>query len=59
KVVQELEKDGVKGNTMAPGQLNALNDKLAGVAAEWASSLDKRSRPGSAVLADFRKAVTK
>ncbi|WP_421955117.1 TRAP transporter substrate-binding protein DctP [Polaromonas sp.] len=57
KVVQDLEKDGVKGNTMAPGQLKALNDKLGAVAAEWASALDKRNRPGTAVLADFRKAV--
>lgn len=59
KVVQELEKDGVKGNTMAPGQLAALNTKLESVAAEWASSLDKRNKPGTAVLADFRKAVAK
>ncbi|MDO8771946.1 MAG: TRAP transporter substrate-binding protein DctP [Burkholderiaceae bacterium] len=58
-VVQELEKDGVKGNTMAPGQLAALNTKLESVAAEWASSLDKRNKPGTAVLADFRKAVAK
>lgn len=59
KVVQELEKDGVKGNTMAPGQLLALNTKLQSVAAEWASSLDKRNKPGSAVLSDFRKALAK
>lgn len=59
KVVQELEKDGVKGNTMATGQLAALNTTLQSVAAEWASSLDKRNKPGTAVLADFRKAVVK
>lgn len=57
KVVQELEKDGVKGNTMAPGQLAALNTKLQNVSAEWATSLDKRNKPGTAVLSDFRKAV--
>jgi len=59
KVVQELEQDGVKGNTMAPGQLVALNTKLQGVANEWAESLDKRNKPGSIVLRDFRKAVGK
>lgn len=59
KVVRELEKDGVKGNTMAPGQLAALHTKLEGVAAEWASSLDKRNKPGTTVLTDFRKAVIK
>lgn len=57
KVVAELEKDGVKGNTMAPGQLKALNELLAQVAHDWAAALDKRNRPGSAVLAEFRKAV--
>lgn len=57
KVIAELEKDGVKGNTMAAGQLTALNEQLAGVAADWAAGLDKRNRPGSAVLAEFRKSV--
>lgn len=59
KVIAELEKDGVKSSTMAPGQLKALNEQLADVASDWAAALDKRSRPGSAVLTDFRKAVSK
>ncbi|KAI3610271.1 hypothetical protein D8I24_0533 (plasmid) [Cupriavidus necator H850] len=57
KVVAELEKDGVKGNTMAPGQLKALNEQLGHISEDWAASLDKRTRPGSAVLTAFRKAV--
>ncbi len=57
KVVQELEKEGVKGNKMAAGQLVALNTQLENVAVEWARSLDKRNKPGTAVLSDFRKAV--
>jgi TRAP-type C4-dicarboxylate transport system substrate-binding protein len=59
KVVAELEKDGVKGNSMAPGQLKALNEQLALVGTDWAAALDKRNRPGSAVLTEFRKAVAK
>lgn len=59
KVVAELEKDGVKGNVMASGQLKAVNDQLAQVATDWAANLDKRNRPGGAVLADFRKALGK
>jgi len=56
-VVQELEKDGVQGNVMAAGQLQALNQKLTSVASDWAGTLDKRNRPGTAVLDEFRKAV--
>lgn len=59
KVVAELEKDGVKGNTMAAGQLKLLNEQLTHVGHDWAATLDKRNRPGSAVLAEFRKAVAK
>ena len=40
-------------------QLKALNEQLAQVSHDWAASLDKRNRPGSAVLAEFRKAVAK
>ncbi len=59
KVIAELEKDGVKGNTMAPGQLALLNEQLASVANDWAVALDKRNRPGTAVLTEFRKSVGK
>jgi len=56
-VVQELEKDGVKANTMAPGQLQVLNQKLQTVGTDWARTLDQRKRPGTEVLDAFRKAV--
>lgn len=59
KVVQELEGDGVKGNTMAPGQLQVLNKQLEAVSANWAASLDKRGRPGTEVLTSFRQALEK
>lgn len=59
KVIAELQKDGVKANHMAAGQLKATEDTLAKVQAEWASALDKRGRPGSAVLAQFKQAIAK
>lgn len=57
KVIEELEKDGVKANHMAPGELAALDNKLKSVQAEWAATMDKRNRPGTAVLNDFIKAL--
>lgn len=59
KVIAELEKDGVQPNRMAPGQLKALEDALTKVHAEWAASLDKRGRPGTTVLTQFRQALAK
>lgn len=55
KVIAELEKDGVKANTMAPGQLKVTEDALSKVQSEWASSLDKRGRPGTEVLTQFKR----
>lgn len=57
KVIAELEKDGVKPNTMAPGQLKVVEDALVSVQKDWAATLDKRGRPGTKVLSDFTQAL--
>jgi TRAP-type C4-dicarboxylate transport system substrate-binding protein len=59
KVIAELEKDGVKPNKMGPGQLKAMEEALTKVQAEWAATLDKRGRPGTAVLTQFRAALSR
>lgn len=59
KVVAELEKAGVKSSSIAPAQVKVINEHLTQVATDWAANLDKRNRPGGAVLADFRKALGK
>lgn len=53
KVIADLEKSGIKGNVMAPGQLKALEDSLVSLRTDWAASLDKRNRPGTRVLDAF------
>lgn len=57
KVIAKLEGDGVKANTMKPGQLAALEKELADVQEKWAATLDERERPGSEVLEAFRQQV--
>nr|MBF0682048.1 TRAP transporter substrate-binding protein DctP [Pseudomonas sp.] len=57
QVIKQLEADGVVANSMAAGQLEALNTSLAEVGAQWAKSLDDRKRPGTDVLKAFQEAV--
>ncbi len=57
KVIADLEKDGVKPNRMATGQLAALETALLPIQTDWAATMDKRNKPGTAVLNDFTKAL--
>lgn len=59
KVIPDLEKNGVKANTMAPNDLKTVEDALVPVRSEWAAELDKRGRPGTKTLAAFTKALQK
>jgi len=58
-VVQKLTTAGVKFHTLTAAERKAFTDVTDTVAAEWADGLDKRGKPGSAVLKEFKAALAK
>lgn len=57
--ITDLEKSGIKPSMFPPKEIKAIEDSLVSVRSEWASSLDKRGRPGSSTLKDFAIALQK
>lgn len=58
-VVQKLTASGVKFHTLTAGERKAFSEITDTVAAEWADGLDKRGKPGSQVLKEFKAALAK
>lgn len=59
-VQSDIGKIRAKGASMAPfpaGEKQAVSTISSGIAKEWAEGLDKRGKPGSEVLAAYRKAL--
>ncbi|WP_246736177.1 TRAP transporter substrate-binding protein DctP [Enterovirga aerilata] len=54
---QKLVEAGVQFTPVSPEFRSKLDEMLKDVASKWAQGLDGRGRKGSAVLAEFRKAV--
>jgi TRAP-type C4-dicarboxylate transport system substrate-binding protein len=60
EVQSDIAKIRAKGATMAPfpaADKQAVDAIASGIAKEWAEGLDKRGKPGSDVLAAYRKAL--
>ncbi len=56
---EDLKKKGVKVSALSAEDQAKLNEVDADVAKQWAEDLDKRGKPGSAVLQAFRQALGK
>lgn len=55
--VAKLKQEGVNFVTLSKEDHAKLARLMQGVAGEWAAELDRRGKPGSEVLAAFRKAI--
>ncbi|KZD07965.1 C4-dicarboxylate ABC transporter [Oceanibaculum pacificum] len=55
--IETLKKAGVTFVELPEKDKQALGPLLSGVGTEWAASLDKRGKPGTAVLEAFNKAL--
>ena len=55
--VAKLKQGGVNLVTLPADDHAKLASEMGGVAGEWAAELDRRGKPGSDVLAAFRKAI--
>lgn len=53
----QLAKAGVKYHTLSPAERKPFEDVSDEVAREWAEGLDKRNKPGSQILKEFRAAL--
>jgi TRAP-type C4-dicarboxylate transport system substrate-binding protein len=54
---KQLAAAGVKYHTLTPAERKPFEDVSDEVAKEWADGLDKRGKPGSEVLKEFRAAL--
>jgi TRAP-type C4-dicarboxylate transport system substrate-binding protein len=54
---ETLKTKGLKVNDIAAADQQKIRDMRDDVAAQWAADLDKRGKPGSAVLKAFREAL--
>lgn len=57
KVQDKLAAAGVKYHTLTPDERKPFDAISSEVAAEWADGLDKRGKPGSQILKEFRAAL--
>ena len=57
KAQQQLAAAGVKYHPLTPAERKPFEDISNEVAQEWAEGLDKRGKPGSQVLKEFRAAL--
>jgi TRAP-type C4-dicarboxylate transport system substrate-binding protein len=55
--VKKLRGEGWNIVQLSAADHRLLQDKLSGVSTEWADGLDKRGRPGTAVLNEYRAAL--
>lgn len=58
KAQQQLATAGVKYHSLTPAERKPFENVSAEVAQEWADGLDKRNKPGSQVLKEFRAALS-
>ncbi|MEP7205641.1 MAG: TRAP transporter substrate-binding protein DctP [Casimicrobiaceae bacterium] len=56
---EKLKAAGIQLVEFPPEERKALQSLLTSVSEEWAAELDKRGKPGTMVLKDFRAAVAK
>ena len=57
--IDRLKKAGVNMLALSPSAKSEIQVTLGTVGSEWASDLDKRNKPGSQVLKEFRATVVK